>query len=94
MARSQCGAVTTMLLANIKNCCEFEIVVVPHRKGRKAWSRGENLKNCCDPATMGYHHLHLFDDDTPTFSSPGRDYLTCLKNTEEHVTNFVQVPTK
>ena len=58
------------------------------------WSKSENLKNYCDPATMGYHHLHLVDVDAVTFSSPGREYLICLMNTEEHVMNFVQVPTK
>ena len=58
------------------------------------WSKSANLKNYCDSATMGYHHLHLVDDDALTFSSPGREYLISLKNTEEHVMNFIQVPTK
>ena len=58
------------------------------------WSKYENLKNYCDPAVMGYHHLHLVDNDAAIFSSPGQEYLTCLKNTEEHVMNFIQVPTK
>ena len=58
------------------------------------WSKSENLKNYCDPATMGYHHLPLVNDAAATFSSLEREYLTCLKNTKEHVTNFIQVPTK
>ena len=56
------------------------------------WSKSKNLKNYCDPDTMGYYHLHLVNDAAATFSSPGREYLICLKKTEEHVTNFV--PTK
>ena len=70
-----------------------------YQQGRISGSRifatkSKNLKNYCDPATMGYHHLHIVDDDAETFSSPGREYLTCLKNTEEDVTNFIQLPTK
>ena len=29
---------------NMKNCCNLKIVVVRHKKGRKVWSHGENMK--------------------------------------------------
>ena len=37
---------------------------------------------------MGYHHLYPGEDHGAIFPLPGREYLTCLKNIEEHVTNF------
>ena len=42
---------------------------------------------------MGYHHVYPGEDDGAIFPLPGRKYLTCLKNIEELVTNFVEAPT-
>ena len=81
----------------MKNACELEIMVVRHREGGKVWSHDENLKimkNYCDPATIGYHHLYPGEEHGAMFPLPSREYRTCLKNIEEHVTNFVEASMK
>ena len=40
MGRSHCGKAAMNEVANRKNSCELEFVVVRHRKGGKVWSRG------------------------------------------------------
>ena len=55
------------------------------------WLKFEKSMNYFDPATMGYHHLHLVEDLGTMFSSPRQEYLVFVKNVEEHETNFIEV---
>ena len=57
------------------------------------WLKFEKSTNYFDPATMGYHHLHLVEDLRMMFSSPHQEYLVCVKNGDEPETNFLEVCT-
>ena len=57
------------------------------------WLKFEKSTNYFDPATMGYHHLHLVEDLGTMFSSPCQEYLVSVKNVDEHETKFVEVCT-
>ena len=53
------------------------------------WLKFEKSTNYFDPATMGYHHLHLVEDLGTMFSSPHQEYLVSVKYVDEHETKFV-----
>ena len=57
------------------------------------WLELEKSMNYFDPATMGYHHLHVVEDLGTMFSSPSQKHLVSVKNVDEDQTNFIEVCT-